>query len=114
MSIDPSVLEGLVFNEQGLIPAVVQSASSKKVLMVAWMSEQSLRETISKGETVFWSRSRQELWHKGASSGNTQTVLNIQRDCDADTLLITVEEHGPACHTGSETCFDTHTSDGGE
>jgi phosphoribosyl-AMP cyclohydrolase len=114
MSIDPSVLEGLVFNDQGLIPAVVQSSSSKKVLMVAWMSEQSLRETISKGETVFWSRSRQELWHKGASSGNTQTVLNIQRDCDADTLLITVEEHGPACHTGSETCFDNVASHKGE
>ena len=100
----------LKFNDQGLIPVIVQSAASKQVLMMAWMNLDSLTKTIESGETIFWSRSRQQLWHKGSTSGNTQSVLSISSDCDNDTLLISVLEHGPACHTGSHTCFESvHT-----
>ena len=101
--------ETLVFNEQGLIPAIVQSADTDRVLMFAWMNSESLNQTLELGETVFYSRSRQELWHKGATSGNTQTVVKIELDCDADSLLILVKENGPACHNGTESCFDTKT-----
>lgn len=101
--------ETLVFNEQGLIPAIVQSADTDRVLMLAWMNSESLSQTLELGETVFYSRSRQELWHKGATSGNTQTVVKIELDCDADSLLILVKENGPACHNGTESCFDTKT-----
>jgi phosphoribosyl-ATP pyrophosphohydrolase/phosphoribosyl-AMP cyclohydrolase len=75
--------------------------------MVAWMNAESLRQTIELGETVFWSRSRSELWHKGATSGNVQRVTSIQVDCDGDTLLVLVDEAGPACHNGTDSCFDT-------
>ena len=102
-------LAKLRFNEAGLIPAVVQSADSKRVLMVAWMNKQSIDQTFAIGETVFFSRSRNELWHKGATSGNTQQVMSIEADCDADTLLIKVLENGPACHTDAESCFDVST-----
>lgn len=95
----------LKFDERGLIPAVVQDASTKEVLMVAWMNEESLAKTREIGETVFWSRSRQEFWHKGATSGNVQKVKEIRFDCDADVLLVLVEPAGPACHTGERTCF---------
>lgn len=98
---------GLSFNGDGLIGAIVQSAASKRVLMFAWMNEESLALTLERGETVFWSRSRQELWHKGATSGNTQRVVSIEADCDGDALLILVNEDGPACHNGTESCFDT-------
>jgi phosphoribosyl-AMP cyclohydrolase len=100
---------GLNFNEGGLVAAIVQSVESKRVLMLAWMNEESLNLTIEKGETVFWSRSRQELWHKGATSGNTQKVVSIEADCDGDALLIFVHEDGPACHNGTESCFDSQT-----
>ncbi len=90
---------------QGLVPAVIQDARTKQVLMVAWMNSDSLRQTLALGETVFWSRSRQELWHKGATSGNVQRVCEIRVDCDADTLLILVDPAGPACHTGATSCF---------
>lgn len=100
-----TLLAELKFNEEGLIPAIVQSATSKSVLMMAWMNLESLNRTFQSGETVFWSRSREELWHKGATSGNTQSVREISADCDGDTLLILVDEHGPACHTGSDSCF---------
>jgi phosphoribosyl-AMP cyclohydrolase len=100
-------LTKLRFNEAGLIPAVVQSAESKRVLMVAWMNLESIHKTFSLGESVFFSRSRGEIWHKGATSGNTQRVLKVEVDCDSDCLLIQVEEDGPACHTGTESCFDT-------
>ncbi len=93
------------FNKAGLVPAIVQDASSQQVLMMAWMNEESLRLTIEQGQTWFWSRSRQQLWHKGATSGNTQTVKVLFYDCDGDTLLITVEAAGPACHTGETSCF---------
>lgn len=97
----------LKFDSAGLITTVVQAADSRRVLMVAWMNRESLALTIERGETTFWSRSRQELWHKGATSGNTQQVVSIQADCDGDTLLILVNEAGPACHIGTESCFDT-------
>ena len=102
-------LEKLAFNEQGLIPAIVQSAETNRVLMLAWMNADSLEQTLQIGETVFFSRSRQELWHKGATSGNTQAVVKIELDCDSDSLLISVIENGPACHNGTQSCFDTET-----
>ena len=93
------------FDSNGLVPAIVQDAETNEVLMLAYMNEESLRLTLEKGETVFWSRSRGELWHKGETSGNIQKVIEIRVDCDADTLLILVHPAGPACHTGSQTCF---------
>ena len=98
----PSALR---WDERGLITAVVQDAASGQVLMVAWMNAEALDLTLATGETHFWSRSRGELWHKGATSGNTQRVTGIWADCDADTLLIQVEPAGPACHTGAVSCF---------
>jgi phosphoribosyl-AMP cyclohydrolase len=99
------VANALNFDERGLIQAVVQDATTKDVLMVAWMNAESLARTQELGETVFWSRRRQELWHKGATSGNTQKVREIRFDCDADCLLILVDPDGPACHTGEQSCF---------
>lgn len=93
------------FDTRGLVPAVVQDASTNEVLMMAYMNAESLRLTLERGETYFWSRSRGELWHKGETSGNSQKVLEILVDCDADTLLIRVQPMGPACHTGERTCF---------
>jgi phosphoribosyl-AMP cyclohydrolase len=95
----------LMWNEQGLIPAVVQDSQTLEVLMMAWMNIDSLQRTLDSGETWFWSRSRKELWHKGATSGNTQKVVGIEVDCDEDTLLILVNPAGPACHTGARSCF---------
>ena len=97
--------EDLKFDGNGLIPAIVQDAKSNEVLMMAFMNAESLALTLSTGETHFWSRSRQELWHKGATSGNIQSVVDVRVDCDADTLLIRVKPAGPACHTGNQTCF---------
>jgi phosphoribosyl-AMP cyclohydrolase len=97
--------QGLRWDERGLIPAVVQQHDTGEVLMVAWMSPEALDRTLRLGETVFHSRSRDELWHKGATSGNTQRVTDIRLDCDADTLLVLVEPRGPACHTGEHSCF---------
>ena len=98
----------LKFDDNGLIPAVVQQADTGEVLMVAWMNEESLRLTLETGTTWFWSRSRQELWNKGATSGNTQQVVRVLVDCDADTLLVEVDSPGPACHTGARSCFFRH------
>ncbi len=95
----------LKYNSDGLIPAIVQDHYSKKVLMLAYMNAESLDITIKEGKTCFWSRSRKCLWKKGETSGNTQQVVSIRTDCDKDTLLIDVIKNGPACHTGSETCF---------
>jgi len=95
----------LKYNSDGLIPAIVQDHYSKKVLMLAYMNAKSLEITIKDGKTCFWSRSRKCLWRKGETSGNTQQVVSIRTDCDKDTLLIDVVKNGPACHTGSETCF---------
>lgn len=93
------------FDDKGLIPAVVQDATSKEVLTVAYMNEESLQKTISTKETWFYSRSRQELWHKGATSGNTQKVVDIRFDCDKDALIVLVHPAGPACHKGDYSCF---------
>jgi phosphoribosyl-AMP cyclohydrolase len=98
-------MKELKLDSNGLIPAVVQDNSSNAVLMVAWMNMDALQLTLETGETHFWSRSRDELWHKGATSGNFMHVQEILVDCDADTLLVRVDPAGPACHTGSLTCF---------
>jgi len=93
------------YNEQGLMPAIVQDYQTKDVLMVAYVNEKSLKLSLEKGETVFYSRSRQELWHKGETSGNTQEIKEIYYDCDQDTILFMVDPAGPACHTGETSCF---------
>ena len=95
----------LKLDANGLIPAVVQQEGTGEILMVAWMSEESLRLTMETGTTWFWSRSRQELWNKGATSGNMQQVKQLLIDCDADTLVAIVDSPGPACHTGHRSCF---------
>src|SRR6185503_20585994 len=99
------MFEQVKWDERGLIPAIVQDVNTQQVLMMAYMNQESLRLTLETGETVFWSRSRNELWHKGATSGNVQRVSDIHVDCDGDTLLIQVEPGGPACHTGAVSCF---------
>lgn len=98
-------MNGIKFDENGLIPAVVQDARSKQVLTVAYMNEESLQKTIETGETWFYSRSRKELWHKGETSGNTQKVVSITTDCDQDALVVEVIPEGPACHKGTTSCF---------
>ena len=95
----------LKFDERGLIPAIVADARTKKVLMLAWMNEESLRISLEKELTCFWSRSRQELWLKGETSGNYQHIVSVTADCDGDALLVLVEPDGPACHLGTESCF---------
>lgn len=98
-------LADVVYDEAGLVPAIIQDAGTKEVLTLAYMNETSLKKTVETGETWFYSRSRQELWRKGETSGNTQKVRNITWDCDKDALLVMVEKAGPACHTGAESCF---------
>ena len=93
------------FDKTPLIPAIVQDARTGQVLTLAYMNREALARTLELGQTVFWSRSRSELWHKGATSGNYQDVVSIRLDCDGDALLILVRPHGPACHTGATTCF---------
>ena len=100
-----ALLSEINYDANGLVPAIVQDAESKEVLMMAYMNAESLRLTMESGETVFWSRSRKELWHKGATSGNIQRLVEIRVDCDADTLLLLVSPAGPACHTGERSCF---------
>lgn len=95
----------LLWNEAGLIPAIVQDVADGTVLMMAWMNAEALRLTQERGEAVFWSRSRQALWHKGETSGNVMRVESIAYDCDGDTLLLRVRPAGPACHTGVRSCF---------
>ncbi|HCA34472.1 MAG TPA: phosphoribosyl-AMP cyclohydrolase [Lachnospiraceae bacterium] len=101
-------LKTIHYNDQGLIPAVVQDMDSKRVLMVAWMNEESLMITLREKRTCFWSRSRKCLWRKGETSGHVQHVVSIEADCDEDTLLIQVHKDGPACHMGTDSCFDQH------
>ncbi|GKV54715.1 histidine biosynthesis bifunctional protein HisIE [Sporosarcina sp. NCCP-2222] len=105
-----SNLEGLRYDEDGLIPAIVQDQRNGDVLMLAYMNKEAIQQTLETGETWFYSRSRQELWNKGATSGNRQQVKSLSVDCDKDTVLIQVEPLGPACHTGEETCFFTAVS----
>lgn len=100
-----SALDDISYDDRGLVPAVVQQHDTGAVLMVAWMNAESLQRTLDTGTTWFWSRSRRELWNKGATSGNTQRVVEVRYDCDGDTLLVRVDAAGPACHTGEPTCF---------
>ena len=97
--------EDLSFGPDGLLPVVVQDATTKEVLMLAYADSEAVRRTIDTKTTWFWSRSRREYWNKGASSGNTQTVVEVRYDCDADALLVLVDPAGPACHTGERSCF---------
>jgi phosphoribosyl-AMP cyclohydrolase len=99
------ILDELKYDMNGLIPAIVQEYGTGRVLMMAWMNKESLQKTLEIGETVFWSRSRKEFWHKGATSGHTQKVKDVAFDCDKDVLLIQVEQAGAACHEGYKSCF---------
>ena len=103
---DESALAAVRYDERGLVPAIVQEAGTGSVLMVGWMNEATLRRTLAEGRTVFWSRSRQEVWAKGDTSGDRQWVREAYHDCDGDVLLFVVEQEGSgACHTGAHTCF---------
>ena len=107
----PKIAE-LKFDKKGLITAVLQHNTTLEILMVAWMNAKALELTLQTGEAHFWSRSRQELWHKGGTSGNVQRVTEIRVDCDGDTLLLQVDPAGPACHTGAESCFFSQLESG--
>ena len=107
-----SFIDGLKFNDDGLIPAIIQEEGTGRVLMMAWMNADSIGDTIETGKTHFWSRSRQKYWMKGESSGNTQQVKDVAYDCDGDTLLIQVEQIGAACHEGYRSCFFRSVKDG--
>jgi phosphoribosyl-AMP cyclohydrolase len=95
----------LVYDDRGLLPAIVQDATSREVLMLAWTDAEAVRRTLESKTTWFWSRSRQEYWNKGATSGNTQRLRELRYDCDQDALLMLVDASGPACHTGETSCF---------
>ena len=104
----------LKFDERGLIPAIIQDAENGDVLMLGYMNEESIKRTLESGQVWFWSRSRQELWHKGATSGNYLNLRAIFKDCDADTLLLQVDATGPVCHTGNRSCFFRRLDEGEE
>ncbi len=99
------LLAAIRWDKDGLVPVIVQDAQTNGVLTLAYMNREALSRTLEMGQTVFWSRSRQKLWHKGETSGHTQTIVEIRVDCDEDALLIRVQPAGPACHTGAITCF---------
>ena len=111
MTFDPDTLK---YDAQGLIPAIAQDYATGEVLMMAWMNAESLRETLRTGQVTYWSRSRGELWAKGATSGHVQTLVEMRIDCDRDALLQQVEQIGPACHTNRRSCFYTALRDGEE
>lgn len=102
----PTITARLKRDPAGLVAAVVQQFDSKEVLMLGWMNDEALRRTLTSGRVTFFSRSRQEFWRKGDTSGHIQLVKSVALDCDGDALLVTVDQHGPACHTGSRSCFD--------
>ena len=108
MSISPpdDLVATVTFDDRGLVPAIAQQEGTGEVLMMAWMNAESLRATLETGWATYWSRSRGELWRKGETSGHLQRVRAVHADCDGDTLLLTVDQTGPACHTGARTCFD--------
>ena len=108
-----SFIDNLKFNEQGLIPAIIQEEGTGRVLMMAWMNADSIKSTLETGKTHFWSRSRQKYWMKGETSGHTQEVKDLAFDCDGDTLLIQVVQHGAGCHEGYKSCFFRSTREGG-
>ena len=99
------MIENLKFDERGLVPTIVQDADSGEVLMLAYADEEAVKRTLDSGTTWFWSRSRKEYWNKGATSGNTQEVVEVRYDCDGDALVYLVNAQGPACHTGERSCF---------
>ena len=101
----PEVLDSLPYNSDGLIPAISQQYDTGEVLMMAWMNRQSIDETLEKGRVCYWSRSRQKFWRKGESSGQIQQLKEMRFDCDGDTILLIVDQTGPACHTGRRSCF---------
>ncbi len=105
-SLDPAIAARLKRAADGLVPAVVQDAESRDVLMLGWMDDEALHRTLTTGRGTYWSRSRQAYWVKGETSGHTQAVREVRLDCDGDTLLVIVDQTGPACHTGDRTCFD--------
>jgi phosphoribosyl-AMP cyclohydrolase len=105
-SLDPAIAARLKRDANGLVTAVIQDAESRDVLMVGWMDDEALHRTLTTGRGTYWSRSRQTYWVKGETSGNTQAVREVRLDCDGDTLLVLVDQTGPACHTGARTCFD--------
>lgn len=105
-SLDPAIAARLKRDADGLVPAVIQDATSRNVLMVGWMDDEALHRTLTTGRGTYWSRSRQSYWVKGETSGHTQAVREVRLDCDGDTLLVLVDQTGPACHTGDLTCFD--------
>jgi phosphoribosyl-AMP cyclohydrolase len=105
-SLDSTIADRLKRDDAGLVAAVVQQHDTREVLMVGWMDDEALHRTLTTGRTTFWSRSRREYWVKGESSGHRQWVKEVRLDCDGDTLLVSVDQEGPACHTGSRTCFD--------
>lgn len=111
MSFDPA---SLTYNAAGLVPAIAQDATSGEVLMMAWMNAEALARTLDTGQVTYWSRSRQQFWIKGATSGHTQTLVDFRVDCDRDCLLVQVNQIGAACHTGRRTCFYTAVEDGTE
>ena len=100
------VLESLKYNADGLIPAIIQDHENGQVLMMAWMNKESLAKTIESGKCTYWSRSRNEYWVKGETSGHAQRVVEVRLDCDGDTVLVKVDQEGPACHTGTRSCFE--------
>jgi phosphoribosyl-AMP cyclohydrolase len=104
-------IDKIAFNSDGLVPAIIQDASSGRVLMLGYMNHESLTLTVQTGRVVFWSRSRQELWRKGDTSGHIQLVRSLEVDCDSDALLVCVEQVGAACHTGESSCFDVASLD---
>ena len=99
------LIAAVAFDATGLVPAIAQDAKTGEVLMLAWMNRDALTRTLETGDVTYWSRSRKELWRKGATSGHTQRLVEVYVDCDGDTLLLRVEQVGPACHTGAPTCF---------
>ncbi|MDN5726068.1 MAG: phosphoribosyl-AMP cyclohydrolase [Propionibacteriales bacterium] len=110
-TLDPAIAARLKRNPDGLVPAVVQDQHSRAVLMLAWLDDQALHQTLTTGRATYYSRSRQRTWVKGETSGNVQWVHEVRLDCDADTLLLVVRQEGPACHTGTTTCFDADRLD---
>jgi|SRR5690625_740361 phosphoribosyl-AMP cyclohydrolase len=103
--LDPQIAARLKRNSDGLVPAIVQDADTLEVLMLGWMNDQALHMTLTTGRAWYWSRSRSDYWRKGDTSGNTQHVVAVALDCDQDAILVTVHQRGPACHTGTRTCF---------
>ncbi|MEO9324637.1 phosphoribosyl-AMP cyclohydrolase [Nocardioides sp. C4-1] len=106
MSLDPAIADRLRRNDAGLVPAIAQQHDTGEVLMLGWMDDEALHRTLTTGRATYWSRSRQEYWAKGDTSGHVQHVVEVRLDCDGDTLLVKVDQTGAACHTGDRTCFD--------